>query len=85
MTDEQVEKQINAEGGQMAIVFSVPTNTVKLEVIATVIDENNELDQVTRTINLPEIFEARILGDDWEWENAHYSLTEKGIQAKEQI
>ena len=84
MNNKQIEEQINTKGGQMGIIFNIPTNTVKLELIATVIDEDDKLNRVTTTINLPDIYEARVLGEDWETEPIHYRLSEKAIQLKEQ-
>ena len=85
MTKKQLEQNINEDGGQMGIIFNIPTNTVKLDITATVIDDKSELHQASTTINLPEIYEARILGNEWETENIKYCLTEEGRKAVEQI
>ena len=78
MSKNNLEQQINEEGGQMGIIFNIPTNTVKLDIAATVIDENNKLHTASTSMNLSEIYEARILGNEWEIENVKYVLTDKG-------
>ena len=78
MNKKNLEQQINEEGGQMGIIFNIPTNTVKLDITATVIDENNQLHTASTSINLSEIYEARILGNEWEINNVKYVLTDKG-------
>lgn len=78
MNKNNLEQQINNNDGQMGIIFNIPTNTVRLKVIATIIDEDNNLHEATRIAELPEIFDARIFGNEWELENVHYELTDKG-------
>ena len=78
MNKKNLEQEINKDDGQMGIIFNIPTNTVRLKVIATIIDKDNNLFEATRTVELSEIFDARIFGNEWELENAHYELTDKG-------
>lgn len=55
----------------------IPDNTVKLEIIATIINEEDKLHKAVTTMSLPEIIEARIDGNEWENENVKYVLTDK--------
>ena len=61
----------------MTIKIDVPKQAVKLEINATIIDdETDELFKTTSILNLADITEARIAGDEWEFENVKYCLTD---------
>ena len=59
---------INDLNNQMFIAWNIPQNTIKLEVMATIIDEQNNIETVRQIITLPQLYEARILGNKWECE-----------------
>lgn len=62
----------------MLIILNIPKQSVKLEVNATIIDEvTDELYNTSTTLNLSEITEARINGNEWEAENVMYCLTDE--------
>jgi len=75
---KKVEEEKIINENQMAIIFNVPTNTIKLEVIATLMDKDDTTYKATSSLNIAELYEARILGDEWEAENVKYVLTDKG-------
>ena len=69
----------------MTIIIDVPKQAVKLEVNATIIDnETDELYKTTSTLNLADITEARIVGDEWESENVKYCLTDSAKKELEE-
>lgn len=60
-----------------ALIY-IPDNAVKLKVLATIIDgETDELYEAELKMTLSEITEARIEGEEWEWNNVKYVLTDK--------
>ena len=75
MSKKNIEEVINNE--QMGIIFNVPTNTIKLEVIATLIDDNDKTYKAESVLNIAELYDARILGDEWEAANVKYRITDK--------
>lgn len=62
---------------QVPVILYIPNNTVKLTLTAKLIDENDEFFEVANIMSLPEITDARISGEEWEYENAVYTLTDK--------
>lgn len=73
MANNTIESNINT------IILSIPDNTVKLTVVAKVLDENEKLCEYQRTLNLDELIESRIEYEFWEYENdSQYILTDKG-------
>ena len=70
---------IQGEDELMQIMLSVPKNTVKLEIHATVMDdETDELYVMTNKMPTNEVIDARISGWKWEGENVKYRLTDIG-------
>ena len=65
---------LNAE--LISVIVGIPNNTVKLTLIADIIDEDNNIQQAESKLSLPEIIDARILGDEWETENVRYYINE---------
>ena len=68
------------ELNEVYIMFPVPENTVSLTIQANIIDDNNEIQKVSKDISPSEYRQARKdfvenIGDDWDKE---YVLTEKG-------
>ena len=76
MNKKNIEEAIN--DNQMGIIFNIPTNTIKLEVVTTLIDNDDKTYKATSTLNVAQLYDARILGDKWEAENVKYVLTDKG-------
>jgi len=74
-----MKKDILEDDDLMSIIISVPKQSVKLNIESTIIDdETDELYHASNQMNLAEITEARIIGNEWENENAVYCLTDEG-------
>lgn len=73
-----MDEQEYYEGKQVAAIIYIPDNTVKLEIIATMMDEEDKLFSATSTMRTADVMEARIEGDEWEVENVKYCLTDLG-------
>lgn len=72
---------------EVYIMFPVPENTVSLTIQANIIDDNNEIQRVSKDISPSEYRQARKdfvenIGDDW---NATYVLTEEGRKWLEEL
>jgi len=65
------------KGNQVPVIINIPDNTVKLEINAKIIDENDEFLTVQSVLKLADITEARIAGEEWEFENVKYCLTDE--------
>lgn len=65
---------------QVPVMINVPDNTVKLNVKATVMEKDDSLVEAEMTMTTAEVMEARIRGEEWEFENATYKLTDLGRQ-----
>lgn len=64
------------------VVVFVPDNTIKLEISAQILDDNDDVINVVQTLNTANVVQARIDGSDWEREFGEYVLTDK---AKEEL
>lgn len=62
---------------QVPVILYIPDNTIKLQIIATVMDNDDQLLEVTDTLRAARVAEARIDGEDWEDENVKYVLTDE--------
>lgn len=60
-----------------ALVY-IPENTIKLIITAKIMDNNDAIHEAYMTMNVAEVAEARIYGEEWENENRRYVLTDKG-------
>ena len=79
-------KNVLTDDDLMAIIINVPKQSVKIEVNATVIDdETDKLYSTTSILNLADITEARIAGDEWESENVKYCLTDSARRELERM
>ena len=58
-----------------AIIY-IPENTIKLEVVATVMNDDCSIDKASMNLNVAAVAEARIQGWDWEGENVQYALVD---------
>lgn len=72
---------------EVYIMFPVPENTVSLTIQANIIDDNNEIQKVSKDISPSEYRQARKdfvenIGDDW---NYTYVLTETGRKWLEEL
>ena len=59
-----------------AIIY-ITENTIKLEVIATVMNDDCSINKASMNLNVAAVAEARIQGWDWEGENVKYRLTDE--------
>ena len=70
---------------QVPIVLYIPDNTIKLEVIATIMEDDDSIYEVTDTLKPARLAEARIDGDEWEYSNVKYVLTDEGRKYLEEL
>lgn len=66
------------EGKQVPVIINIPENTVKLEIKATMMDDDDNLFTAVSIMKTAEVIEARISGDQWEFENVKYCLSDLG-------
>ena len=59
---------------QIPIIVCVPDNTVSLCLNATVIDKNKKMLEVTNTMEIADLYEARVKGEEWADENVEYVI-----------
>ena len=71
-----MKKEETAVETMPAIIY-IPNNSIKIKVIATIIDKDDEVHEAEMVLRLPEIIEARVEGEYWENENVKYCLTDK--------
>ena len=74
---------------EMPIILCIPKDSVAIELISTMFDENGELMRVSRKISVSEIYQCRQdfldnveFGDDYD---AVYTLTEEGRAYAEKL
>lgn len=60
-------------------LIEVPENAIQLKIFATIVDEELNQHQAEMTLNLPDIIESRISGEEWHMENDVYQLTDKAL------
>ena len=61
-----------------AIIY-IPSNAFKVVITANVIDkETDSIATFQNTMGLDEIIDARIDGDDYEFKNGNYVITDRG-------
>lgn len=66
------------ECNQVPVILCIPEGTVRLEMTATMLDENLEQSEAFSVLNLEELIDARIKGEEYEEDNAMWVTTEKG-------
>lgn len=76
-----MEKDYECE--QVPVIINIPDNTVKLSVKATVMEKDDSLVEAEMTMTTAEVMDARIRGEEWEFENVKYRLTDLGRQIVE--
>ena len=57
-------------------VIYIPENTIKLEIIATIMNDDDSFNTASMILNTAAVAEARIQGWDWEGENVKYALVD---------
>jgi len=65
---------------EVPAIINIPDNTVKLNVKATVMGKDDSLVEVEMTMTTAKVMEARIRGEEWEYENVTYQFTDLGRQ-----
>ena len=70
---------------QVPIVLYIPDNAIKLEVIVTVMEDDDSIYEVTDTLKPARLAEARIDGEEWEDNNVTYTLTDEGRKYLEEL
>ena len=80
-----MDEQEIIELKEVPVILYIPENAVSLTLKVRIIDENEEIIGVEKRLQLPEITEARILGEEWEGEHAVYALTPKGEEYLESL
>lgn len=63
---------------QMPAIIYIPSNTVKLKITATLMDEDDKLFEVVNVMPTKDVIQARIEGEEWEFDNVKYVLTDEG-------
>lgn len=58
-------------------VVHIPENTVKLTMIAKIIDENDDMVEVKSELKLQDVIRAMADGEDWFPDDAVFTLTDK--------
>lgn len=66
-------------------LIEVPDNAIQLKIIATIIDKDLKQHQAEMILELPEIIESRISGEEWHMENDVYVLTDKALKEFEDV
>ena len=86
---DECQKTVEVELDEMPIILRVPKDSVAIELISTVFDENDELMRVSRKISVSEIYQYRQdfldnveFGDEYD---AVYTLTEEGRAYAEKL
>lgn len=64
-------------------LIEVPENAIQLTILATIVDEELNQYQAEMKLNLPDIIESRISGEEWHMENDVYVLTDKAFKELE--
>jgi len=59
-----------------AIIY-IPDNTIKLTITAKIMNDDDSIHEAVMTLGVAEVAGARIDGDEWEQNNAVYTLTDK--------
>ena len=70
---------------QVPVILQIPDNAIKLVVIATVMEDDGSTVEVQDTVMPGRLAEARIDGQEWEFENCMYCLTDKGKERLEEL
>ena len=59
---------------QVPIIVCVPNNTVSLRLDATVLTKDKKMLEVTNTMEMADLYEARVKGEEWADENVEYVI-----------
>lgn len=59
---------------QIPLIVYVPDNTVSLCLNATVLTKDKKMLEVTNTMEMADLYEARVKGEEWEDENVEYVI-----------
>ena len=85
----ECQKTVEVELEEMPIILHIPKDSVAIELISTMFDENGELMRVSRKISVSEIYKYRQdfldnveFGDEYD---AVYTLTEEGRAYAEKL
>ena len=68
-----------------AALINIPKNTVKLSVVATMLDDDDKFIKAHMDLGVVEVIEARIEGEEWLTENGRWVLTDKGREMLEEL
>ena len=63
----------------MDVLLSVPLNTVKLILTAKILNEDDTFTEVTTTMNLQDIIQARVDAEFWIDENGRWVINEERV------
>ena len=85
----ECQKTVEVELEEMPIILYIPKDSVAIELISTMFDENGELMRVSRKISISEIYKYRQdfldnveFGDEYD---AEYTFTEEGRAYAEKL
>lgn len=66
------------ERPQIPLIVYVPDNTVSLTLTATVMEDDESMLNVVNKMTIADLYDARVSGEEWEYENVKYVLTDFG-------
>ena len=84
MNKEKIDEYLNDTNNLVPIITHIPNNTCRVAINVLLMDDDGEMHEASTVMNLPEIVEARINGEEWEDENVKYCLTEDAIHQIEE-
>ena len=70
---------------QVPVVLYIPNNTIKLQLTATVMEDDGSMPEVVDTLFPARLADARIDGDMWERDNTQWKLSENGKKLLEEL
>lgn len=73
-----MEEEKVLECNQVPVILHIPEGTIRLEMTVTMLDENLEQSKALSVLNLEELIDARIKGEEYEEDNAMWVITEEG-------
>ena len=73
---KEMERYLSEEE-LVPIILYVPPNVAQIKVIATLLTKELGFKEATMDMDLPQIIDARIDGEEWEADNIHYTFMEE--------
>ena len=77
MTEEELTEYLCSGDNNMPIIAYVPNNTCRIIFNVMIMDDDGEMHEASSIMNLKEVMDARVAGEEWEFNNVKYRLSEK--------